>query len=104
VCPPIRITQIFSRDKKWVSKSPPAEDFASCHNDLSQSNIIINPETLKIAGIIDWEFAGYFPYYFEAPFFRDPWPSVAQVKDLTDTALLVEFFSVYALVIIITES
>lgn len=91
---PPSVTDHFKRDKKWTSKSFPAEEYVFCHNDLSQSNIIVNPETLQIAGIIDWEFAGFFPEYFETPFFRDPRPSGAQVKHRTDTARLVEFFSV----------
>lgn len=96
ICPPIWVTQNFSRDKNWVSKSSATDDFVFCHNDLSQSNIIVNAKTLKITSIIDWEFAGYFPRFFEAPFFRDPRPSGAQVKDLTDNALLVDFLSVRA--------
>ena len=40
------------------------DDFVFCHNDLSQSNIIVNAKTLKIAGIVDWELAGYFSSVF----------------------------------------
>jgi aminoglycoside phosphotransferase len=91
---PPGITDHFKRDRKWMSKSFPTEEYVFCHNDLSQSNIIVNPDTLQIAGIIDWEFAGFFPGYFEMPFFRDPRPSGARIKHLTDVARVVEFFSV----------
>ena len=45
-------------------------EYIFCHNDLSQHNIIINLEILKINTIIDQEYAGFFPYYFEAPFYK----------------------------------
>ena len=35
-------------------------------------NIIVDPKTLTIEGIIDWEHGGYWPAFFDSPFFRDP--------------------------------
>ena len=37
------------------------------HGDLNPSNIIVDPETLKLVGIIDWEFCcnGFDDYSFE---------------------------------------
>ncbi|MCJ1265527.1 hypothetical protein MMC22_005407, partial [Lobaria immixta] len=67
--------------------------FVFCHNDLGQQNIIVNSETLITAAIIDWEFAGYYPPFFEYPFFQDPRGSGAQMKALTDKAQLVESLS-----------
>ncbi len=58
---------------------------------LSQSHIIVNPETLKIEGIIDWEYAGYWPAFFESPYFRDPRPSGAQFRDDSENRQFVAF-------------
>jgi aminoglycoside phosphotransferase len=77
----------------WTSTvpGPGGPDLVFCHGDLSQTNILVDPETLKIQGIIDWEFAGFWPEYFEEPHFRDPVPSGAQFTDLAANAKLVAF-------------
>ena len=40
-------------------KTRDARDLVFCHNDLSANNVIVDPKTLKIAAIIDWEYAGF---------------------------------------------
>lgn len=43
------------------------------HGDLSQHNILVQDNT--IVGLIDWEFAGWFPEYWEyIKFFERPTP------------------------------
>jgi hypothetical protein len=44
---------------------------------LGQHNIIVNPETLKINAIINWEFGGFWPKWLERCFWERPGPSVA---------------------------
>jgi hypothetical protein len=39
---------------------PTSPDFSWNHCDMC-SNILINPKTMQITGIIDWEWAGYWP-------------------------------------------
>lgn len=46
---------------------------------------------LKVEGIVDWEYAGFWPEYFETPYFRDPRPSGAQFGDEVENERLVEF-------------
>jgi thiamine kinase-like enzyme len=53
------------------------EEFMLCHNDLNQANILVDPDTLKITGIIDWEYAGFYPPEFEAPFYKRDGPAHA---------------------------
>lgn len=60
----------------WRPKKVKGE-FVFCHNDLGQHNVIVDPDTLKINAIIDWEFGGFWPEWFEKPFWRRPGPSVA---------------------------
>ena len=36
----------------------PADDIGLTHGDMC-SNIIVNPDTMDVVGIIDWEYAGY---------------------------------------------
>jgi hypothetical protein len=92
--PSVRATQYFPNDKVLPTIVTLETDFIFCHCDLSQSNIIDNPETLKIEGIIDWEYGGYWPTFFESLFFRDPRPSGAQFKDNSGNTKFVKFFSV----------
>ncbi len=44
-----------------------------CHNDLSNRNILVDPTTFRITGIIDWEFAGYFPSEWELELWPLDW-------------------------------
>lgn len=53
------------------------DDLVFCHNDLSTNNIIVDPKTLKINAVIDWEYAGFFLPEFEGLFFKRVGPSVA---------------------------
>ncbi|KAI5862978.1 kinase-like domain-containing protein [Durotheca rogersii] len=91
VCPPQRATQYFPKDTVWSISTTPETDLVFCHCDLSQSNIIVDPITLKIEGIIDWEYGGYWPAFFETPYFRDPRPSGAQFRTRSENNQLVDF-------------
>lgn len=51
------------------------DEYVFCHNDLGQHNILVDPESLKIKAIIDWEFSGFFPRCFEAAFWEQPGPA-----------------------------
>jgi hypothetical protein len=75
LCPPGRVAN--SR-WKWNSCWKPKDikgDYVFCHNDLGQHNVIVDPGTLKIKAIIDWEFGGFWPAWFEKPFWKRPGPS-----------------------------
>lgn len=92
---PIRIFPPFFTTRNWVLQSSATEDFVFCHNDLAQQNIVVSPETLKIAAILDWESAGWYPPFFEYPFFRNSRGSGWQAAALTDNrAQLREFLIV----------
>lgn len=70
--------------QEWEMKALETEDLVFCHNDLSTHNIIVDPETLKINAIIDWEYAGFYPKEFEGMFFKRPGPSVALKGEVDD--------------------
>ena len=57
--------RVHGKSCHWPSKSSPMDSYVFCHGDLAQHNILINPETLEIAAIIDWENSGFFPPDFE---------------------------------------
>lgn len=44
----------------------------------------MDPETLKIKAIIDWEYAGFYPQEFEGMFFCRPGPSTALDGEVND--------------------
>lgn len=49
--------------------------YVVCHNDLGQYNVIVDPDTLKIKAIIDWEYGGFWPEWFEQPYWKRKGPS-----------------------------
>ncbi|KAK0749643.1 aminoglycoside phosphotransferase [Schizothecium vesticola] len=69
VFPPQRV---YDHDRRpWDRILAAAVDaFPLCHNHLGPQNIFVCPDTFRIVGIIDWEFAGFFPPYFELPLWR----------------------------------
>ena len=75
---------------QWTMKQRQSKDLVFCHNDLSTHNVIVDPETLKIKAIIDWEYAGFFPQEFEGMFFRRPGPSVALAGETNDENALLD--------------
>ncbi|KAL1844663.1 hypothetical protein VTK73DRAFT_2072 [Phialemonium thermophilum] len=48
-------------------------------------------ETLKIEGVVDWEYGGYWPPFFETPYFRDARSSGAEFRDERGNAQLADF-------------
>ncbi|KAJ2894657.1 uncharacterized protein MKZ38_007315 [Zalerion maritima] len=83
VIPPYRL-MVSSGRPEWKMKPRELEDLVFCHNDLSTHNVIVDPMTLKIKAIIDWEYAGFFPAEFEGMFVRRPGPSVALEGEAKD--------------------
>jgi hypothetical protein len=68
VFPPSRL---YGLDRRaWPRISTDGDEFVLCHNDLAPQNIFVDPSTFQIVGIIDLEFAGYFPPSFELPLWR----------------------------------
>lgn len=59
--------------------------YVFCHNDLGQQNVIVDPDTLKINAIIDWEYAGFWPEWFEQPYWKRHGPSVPLGDEEDDT-------------------
>ncbi|KAM3522941.1 hypothetical protein NHJ13051_005401 [Beauveria bassiana] len=83
VIPPYRVLKHPVR-VQWVMRP------IFCHNDLSTHNVIVDPETLKVNAIIDWEYAGYYPQEFEGKFFRRPGPSAALDGEVNDEERLLK--------------
>ncbi|KAJ3496778.1 hypothetical protein NLG97_g2404 [Lecanicillium saksenae] len=54
-------------DPPWVGKASwktlllKTADYVFQHGDLAAHNILIDPSTLKVTSIIDWEYAGFYP-------------------------------------------
>ncbi|CAL5872007.1 uncharacterized protein PFLUO_LOCUS6264 [Penicillium psychrofluorescens] len=90
VLPPYRVMRLSDKDE-WPRKVSQNGKYVFCHNDLSQHNIIVDPRTLKIRAIVDWEYAGFFPEHFEWPFYERPGPSVALNGEHDDSADLLQF-------------
>lgn len=61
VCLPPCATYLDAPSAWARFKQMPDERFVLCHGDLHDYNILVDPKTLKVTAIIDWEFAGYYP-------------------------------------------
>ncbi|KAL9100319.1 MAG: hypothetical protein Q9163_004298, partial [Psora crenata] len=71
VFPPPRVSALDDRPS-WPPKVSTTERYVYCHNDLAQQNIVVDPTTLQVMSLIDWEYSGFFPPEFEKPFWLDP--------------------------------
>jgi len=69
VFPPQRVYDYDRRS--WPRISSDADEFVLCHNDLGPRKIFVHPDTYHIVGIVGWEFAGFFPKYFELPLWKE---------------------------------
>ncbi|KAI0427138.1 kinase-like protein [Xylaria sp. FL1042] len=90
VIPPYRVLRRTELDH-WHLKPSDQNEYVFCHNDLSQQNVIVDPDTLKINAIIDWEYAGFYPACFERPFYTRLGPSIAGIDEVDDSLELLEF-------------
>ncbi|KAH7309076.1 kinase-like domain-containing protein [Stachybotrys elegans] len=95
VIPPHRVLLRTEKDV-WDLRASTREEYVFCHNDLSQQNIIVDPDTLKIRAIIDWEYAGFFPARFEYAFYNRLGPSEAIDKEVDDSQDLLELLLSHA--------
>jgi aminoglycoside phosphotransferase (APT) family kinase protein len=89
---PYRVMRLTETDS-WDFQTSDREEYFFCHNDLSQHNILVDPSTLKITAIVDWEYAGFYPARFEMPFYTRVGPSVAleDKGEVDDSAELLAF-------------
>lgn len=92
VVPPYRVLCETERDDwRGLRVAAEGEEYVFCHNDCSQHNVIVDPETLRIKAIVDWEYAGFYPAWFEFPFYHRTGPSVALGEEVDDTEELLGF-------------
>jgi aminoglycoside phosphotransferase (APT) family kinase protein len=75
--PPYRLQTVTDVDN-WKVKPADTDEYVFCHNDLSQHNVIVCHDSLKISAIVDWEYAGYWPERFEHRFYKRLGPSVIE--------------------------
>ncbi|KAH6716325.1 hypothetical protein BKA61DRAFT_642872 [Leptodontidium sp. MPI-SDFR-AT-0119] len=92
VIPPYRVT-LNTENDDWALQPSDTDEYVVCHNDPSQHNIIVNPDTLKINAIIDWEYSGFYPDFFEATFYTRLGTSAAIQREVDDTPRLLEFLN-----------
>ncbi|GJN79658.1 protein kinase-like protein [Purpureocillium lilacinum] len=76
MCAPQRVTsRRWKANSCWRPRGDSKGEYVFCHNDLGQHNVIVDPDTLRINAIIDWEFGGFWPEWFERPFWKRTGPS-----------------------------
>ncbi|KAI0057085.1 kinase-like protein [Artomyces pyxidatus] len=94
VCLPYRVDLALSKQPGARQHAPlefrdtVPHELVLCHGDLSQSNVFVDPDTLEVTGIIDWEYAGFYPREFEGMFYKRPGPSAAMEGEEDDVPQL----------------
>jgi aminoglycoside phosphotransferase len=78
----------------WPRITSDKDDFVFCHIDFSRHNFLIDPETFKINAVIDWEYAGFFPAWFERPLWRENWWERSVAEEEAYKARVNEFFGI----------
>jgi serine/threonine protein kinase len=58
----------YDQRQQWKPKTSDSASYVFCHGDLAAHNIMIDPKTLQVVCIFDWEHAGYFPPEFQVWF------------------------------------
>jgi len=96
ICLPDRVSW-RERRMEWKFRESENEEFVFCHNDLNQYNVLVDPETLKITGIIDWEYSGFYPKEFEGKFYKRPGASAALEGEEDDVPQLLEVLETWTL-------
>lgn len=90
VIPPSRVLQQTGPEMdNWRFRPSDHDEYIFCHNNLSQSNVIIDPRTWKVKAVIGWEYAGFYPPHLDWSFFGRLGPSRADESD--DSLELLEF-------------
>ncbi|RDI88388.1 hypothetical protein Vi05172_g1310 [Venturia inaequalis] len=70
VIPPARLLSSRGPGEEWPRGIK--GDYGFVHGDLSDENIFVDQTSFEIVGIIDWEYAGFFPTAFEVPIWKTP--------------------------------
>ena len=69
VFPPVRVISQDERPR-WEARTSTESRYVYCHNDLAGHNIMVDPATLTVNAIVDWEYSGFFPKEMEFPFWK----------------------------------
>ncbi len=97
LCAPNRVHSGFWKHHTcWRPKTDVKNgNYVFCHNDMAQHNVIVDPDTLKINAIIDWEYGGFWPEWFEQPYWERKGPSAPIRDEKDDTERCREWLSAY---------
>ncbi|EXJ82320.1 hypothetical protein A1O3_06133 [Capronia epimyces CBS 606.96] len=71
VIPPRRVFDPNPKD--WQSRTSAVDEYTLIHGDLAQHNFMCDRDTGEVKAIIDWEYAGFYPDYFEACYWHHPY-------------------------------
>ena len=81
---------VKSGRQEWRMKPSESEELVYNHGDFSTNNVIVDPVTLKVKAILDWEYAGFYPEQFERKFFKRVGPSIALEGEENDADRLLD--------------
>lgn len=88
ILPPRRLFDRYPQ-RQWLPRLSEGLGYHLNHCDLSQHNFLCDRGTGKVKAVIDWEFAGFYPSYFEAPLWSKPHDEIED--DPEEIGALLEF-------------
>lgn len=92
VCPPHPVlNKIPHEECEWFLARADSDIYVFCHMDAHMKNIYVDPVTLEITSLIDFEFSGFYPQRFDLPLYQY---EASQLPDRSDFAeQLLKFFA-----------
>ena len=84
VCPPHPVlNEIPHEECQWSPMDADSDIYVFCHMDAHMTNIYVDPLSLEITSLVDFEFAGFYPQHFDLPLYQyEP----SRVPDRTEFA------------------
>ncbi|KAJ7682958.1 kinase-like domain-containing protein [Mycena rosella] len=74
-------------EQQWLSAFDMNWPHIFAHGDLIPENVFVDPQTGAVTGIIDWELAGWVPYFWNDYILRRAWWEVKEWYMMVDQLL-----------------
>src|SRR5690349_17315599 len=76
------LTKLYDNLDSIYGHSEDESEIVLCHFDLHSGNIMIDPSTLEITGVLDWERASSYPWRYHWGLFRGFWVGSSDADEL----------------------
>ena len=82
VCPPHPVLNQTPHEAcRWSPKHAESDVYVFCHMDAHMGNVYVDPQTLDITCLIDFEFSGFYPQHFDLPLYEHEFSQLAGLPE-----------------------